>query len=508
MDTITSKIRHKYSGSYEGSFAYHIEQELGESLDKYWDFDKNTLNPCCIGKNSHKDIWIKCQNKDYHQSYKTQCYHFYNGRRCPYCNTFASNKVHPLDSFGTKYPELAKLIYCDENGNQVDVFQIPIRSDKKYYFKCDKCHRKSSNLKILKNIARRGYSCEYCSDGISIPQKFFGNLFSSLGLEFESEKTFKWGENKRYDFYIQSYNMIIEIHGEQHYKKNGFNRLRRTLTEEQSNDRLKKDLALSNGIKQYIEIDSRESSLLWLKENCIKELGHIFDFKNIDWEYIWELCQSSLVSKSWELWEDGKDLKTIAKILNVNSATVTKYLKKGFYLGLCSYDSKEEMRKGVLRSVEITKEIKSKKIVCLNTKEVFDSITSAEIKYFDSKKSNISSCCKHKRNYCGIHPITNQKLLWMYHDEYISSDEEYLNELILDVNKDKNRHTRNYTKKVVCITTGDIFDSIVNAANHFNINRTHISSCCKGKRGYCGKLENGQHLKWMYYEDYLNTIEE
>ena len=29
---------------YENSYAYHIQIELNEPLEKYWDFEKNTLN--------------------------------------------------------------------------------------------------------------------------------------------------------------------------------------------------------------------------------------------------------------------------------------------------------------------------------------------------------------------------------------------------------------------------------------------------------------------------------
>ena len=51
----------KCCGSYENSFAYHIEQELGEPLEKYWDFEKNTVNPYHIWKSSNRKVLIKCR---------------------------------------------------------------------------------------------------------------------------------------------------------------------------------------------------------------------------------------------------------------------------------------------------------------------------------------------------------------------------------------------------------------------------------------------------------------
>ena len=40
--------------SYENSFAYYIQVELGESLNKYWNWEKNTVNPYLINKNINK----------------------------------------------------------------------------------------------------------------------------------------------------------------------------------------------------------------------------------------------------------------------------------------------------------------------------------------------------------------------------------------------------------------------------------------------------------------------
>ena len=81
---------------YEKSFAYHIEVELQEPLNKYWDLEKNTVNPYYIYKNSKHKVWIKCTKTDYHDSYEVSCINFGKGKRCPYC---ANRKIHPKDSF-------------------------------------------------------------------------------------------------------------------------------------------------------------------------------------------------------------------------------------------------------------------------------------------------------------------------------------------------------------------------------------------------------------------------
>lgn len=63
------------------------------------------------------------------------------------------------------------------------------------------------------------------------------------------------------------------------------------------------------------------------------------------------------------------------------------------------------------------------------------------------------------------------------------------------------------SKKVICITTNKIFDSIKEAGQFYDIKSwRNISTVCKNKKA-CGKLPNGTLLKWMYYDDYLKAKE-
>lgn len=52
-----------------------------------------------------------------------------------------------------------------------------------------------------------------------------------------------------------------------------------------------------------------------------------------------------------------------------------------------------------------------------------------------------------------------------------------------------------------------MFFSFYEAKKEYNA--YSISECCRGKFKYSGKLPDGTHLKWMYYEDFLKLpIEE
>ena len=63
--------------------------------------------------------------------------------------------------------------------------------------------------------------------------------------------------------------------------------------------------------------------------------------------------------------------------------------------------------------------------------------------------------------------------------------------------------------KVVLLNTLEIFDTMTEGANKYNISSSNnISLCCSKSIKSCGKDENGTPLVWRYYEDYLNMTEE
>ena len=63
----------------------------------------------------------------------------------------------------------------------------------------------------------------------------------------------------------------------------------------------------------------------------------------------------------------------------------------------------------------------SKQLICLNTLEVFD--TSSASKWCGVSKSSLSACCRGESKTSGKHPITGERLKWMYYEDYIKLNE-------------------------------------------------------------------------------------
>lgn len=61
------------------------------------------------------------------------------------------------------------------------------------------------------------------------------------------------------------------------------------------------------------------------------------------------------------------------------------------------------------------------------------------------------------------------------------------------------------SKRIICITTEEIFECTIDAADKYNICRTAISQACSGRKKFAGYLSDGTKLIWMYYDEYIKS---
>lgn len=180
---------------YENSFAYYIQQELKESLNKYWDWGKNELNPYLIGKNNNKKIWIKCNKTNYHGSYETYCSVFYNGGRCHYCSR-KSYKVHPKDSFaqwGIDNIDKEFLTKYWSPKNTLNPWELAPRSTKKVWILCQnkEYHNDNGGYLVSCDNFYKSKRCPYCSNHHNKvhPKDSFGYLYPQKAKYWSKSNT-------------------------------------------------------------------------------------------------------------------------------------------------------------------------------------------------------------------------------------------------------------------------------------------------------------------------------
>ena len=237
-------------------------------------------------------------------------------------------------------------IYCKSSNKKVKVI-------------CPLCSQEKE-LKICNIYTYKSINC-ICGDGFSYPNKFMFTLLKQFNIKFYSEKRFEWCyfqyNNKRrqgvYDFYFELNNKkyIIEMDGGFHYQERQFRG--NTLLEVKEIDNIKDKLALENGI-EVIRIDCQKSDFHYIKKNIEdSRLSEILDFSIVNWASIEEFCLSNLVKEASLLKKNNPDLTTteIGNILKINRHTIREYLKKGSYLGWCTYSAEEEVKRRSKKSL-------------------------------------------------------------------------------------------------------------------------------------------------------------
>lgn len=133
------------------------------------------------------------------------------------------------------------------------------------------------------------------------------------------------------------------------------------------------------------------------------------------------------------------------------------------------------------KNSESHKGLGAKKVVCIETGIIYDSIKEAARAIGIKGTGHISACCRGDRETCGGYH-------WCYEEDYTK---EKVKELLTPkINK--------HCKPVLCVETNKMYSSILEAALDIGISSTRIVDHLKGRQEYAGKLPDGTKLHWKY----------
>lgn len=289
----------------------HLDQELTliESCRKY-------------DKNNHSRIWWSFHCSKCNQvSNKVE--KDFGKTGCPVCHNMKTVKGY--NDIATTHPWMMEYLVDKEDGHKYRA-----SSHKKVEAMCPHC--KTKKTININNLCRKGIGCTVCNDGLSHGEKYVISMLGQLGIEYIREYSPTWANEKRYDFYLPTYNMIIEVHGEQHYDIHPNSKFGhgRTIKDEQENDRYKKRLATANNIQNYVVLDNRLSLSSKLKENITS--SPLFQILSVSLEDVdFDKCHIDALSnvhlKILDLYGSGMDYKDIASVVGYHKCSILRILK-------------------------------------------------------------------------------------------------------------------------------------------------------------------------------------
>lgn len=330
--------------------------------------------------------------------------------RCPYC---LNRKVMKgFNDIYTTNKDLALMLL-----NEDDRYSYTQMSNVKLDWVCPQCNN-IVRSKSPDKVNTYGLMCPFCSDGISYPNKFVHSMFSQIIEQIDNyiaEYSPSWAGRKRYDNYFQKDNKeyILEVDGGLGHGKYTYYGDENQKIISLEVDAQKENMALEHGIC-FIRIDADQFDMDYMTNSILKsELANILDLSCVNWSKCNIDATKSKKMEVINLFNDGvKNIRDICdKVSNIGYGTAYRYLLEGSKDGLCDYSPKD-----YVKYRKFPKD-RGRKVICLNTKRVYNSMTDACREYNIKSISNICSCCTGRYKTSGVDKNGN-RLKWMYFDEY------------------------------------------------------------------------------------------
>ena len=151
----------------------------------------------------------------------------------------------------------------------------------------------------------------------------------------------------------------------------------------------------------------------------------------------------------------------------------------------------------------------ARKVYCIEENKVYDSVEDV-CKTFRSKDGiGIYDICNEttrlrkntsiNKEY-KIQKRTFHNKHFMWYEDYLCKSSEEINNIL---NENVNPH---YSKKIICVTTGELFISIAQASRAYKISSQSLWKTLNGYNKMSVRGTDGKYTSWKYYDEYLEEM--
>lgn len=316
-----STIRNSKLNFLSNTFNKDFKFEIGDIVANCTILEKKRLESSYEKMNTIKGYRVKCNYTDiifdWDESSLTK------RKFSPHYNRLTVNENNCL---WNKRPDLRPYI---KDVNYAKTKTTPYSRKNKIELVCPNC--KTSKKYKVKDLPKC-YNCSSCSDSTPFTEKLFESILRVNNIKYEKQKRFEDCKNileLPFDFFIEDYNILVEIMGLQHFDtKSGFSNTE-SLSNIQKRDRIKKEYCDKNNIK-LIYVDAKKSDYDYIISSIQNtELINILDVFRTD-----EIKKILLsvnkehkypIEKIISLVDSGYNYKEVTDILNNEGYDISRH---------------------------------------------------------------------------------------------------------------------------------------------------------------------------------------
>lgn len=243
---------------------YKSIQQINELKNFFENSDEFELVEWTVMNSKDHKPAVKIYHKPCGRTFIRRTTTFYNNKICPHCD---GNAMPDTIEIAQRCKDKGYTLLTEYKGTQEKVL---IRHDKCGFIWGIKPYRFYKEL---------DGDCPNCNRTISKGERRIMEYLQKNDIDFNREHSFSWQSHKayRYDYYIPSYNLIIEYHGIQHYAETNF--LHSSLATNKEHDEIKLKEAINNGYNYLVIPYTHYSKISEILDNWFNDYPNGVDNK-------------------------------------------------------------------------------------------------------------------------------------------------------------------------------------------------------------------------------------